>query len=1043
MASATSYASDSSVYEDALSAQGDTIDQVLALSPRLAPRPGAPEPPTATLGRLTRRSSVRRDSTKHASVSLPQMLDNFGSGAREVELWLEAAKVYLESIDIRAIPDSNRSCLEFAAMMKDFTPTMELLCELGDSIQSRIERIQASLPPDEQALRDQQANQAKVLLHRILADWKIINLNFGHIKKQLLEAQYADELYAAIYHMQTDIRQYVGSVEAFERQWTATHAPCVSPAHHHYTSESPAPVVATSKSFLGIATEKIQRQEDHALARLHQQVASFEPRLQHLRTRVSKFISIQLNHLLPTDSPFLTFQEFYDVVVREWEDLRDHLELLKRRVISERWVYIFEDLSAEIAADMNNLVHLVQDTRGDIIKVKSTASDSRDLRLGIEAVRSNFYQQRHRPLQTVTKLFRHLATSYDKEVLKQRKPGLVRHYHDLQQTWYEVQEGLCHLEAELNHIIGSPGSQPTSSVSSTDTDSVAILSTVGPLIRALEQYRISEEPNRQVVSPPLSPVSGPTSVADSSSPPGTLAPRKSAPTVPRSLLPRPKTPNTNGPPAPTPLTRKSFDASMGSSSRAVSSLEVRRCKTPSLLPRPKTPQRSRATSPSQGYPSQPVPALPIQQRMSPPGDRAKSRATTPVGPTTAYGSPTSLANRMLESPALPRATYTVTLRGKGGGATSSGSTSRSRTPGASSPAPATPSYTDTDSPAITVDGLTNMDVLLTRAKTPTNRLNGGRYSRLLVTPPVLPMSSQRLPRRSVSPTSFMAGLPRMGSPPLHAPMPSLGQALAQSSMTTPSRGPSGGTDRLPPRPRRTSITSSGSSTYSPRTKTPISGTTDRSLSSLILTPNSPQLPLGHLTRTTRQSGSPRIGPASASHRRPIGGAATDIGTGTRSTTEEPTSDILVALANLPQRVALDTKDSLDTAVAKVVAQSPVPISTYRIQTAKYYFGLHHNHELLDSANPGSSSEVGKLAHCRLRSSSLTRPGREPTASQRRSEITPSDCPVQVFGRGSWQDLDLFLLDLSISTLPTNQLPSSIAETTSQLTVDSATSSTAT
>ncbi|KAJ1926818.1 hypothetical protein IWQ60_003483 [Tieghemiomyces parasiticus] len=856
-----SYASDSSQYEDAVSTTGDTIDQVLSASPSsrrtpatmashpsAQPPPAAPTTAAAALEKITHHSTRRRSgqAAPPLAVSLPQMLDNFSSGAREVELWLEAAKLYLDSLDIRSPSASHQASQEFESMMRDFTPTIELLCDLGDHIQSRIERIQASLPPEEQALRDRQSHQAKVVLHRILADWKIVHLNFGHIRKQLLETQYADELYGAVQQMQTDIRQYVGSVQAFERQWAATHAPCVAPrasgndiGSADRTSGSLG-VVGTPKVFLGIKTEKIQKQEDHALARLHQQVGSFEPRLRQLHDRVTKFVSIQPNHILPGESPFVTFQELFDAVVREWEELRAHLDQLKRRVVSERWVYIFEDLAAEIAADMNELVTLIQSTRSDVVKLKAATRQPGELQAGVETVRARFYNARGRPLDTVTKLFRHLAARYDKEVLTQRKPGLVRQYHELQQSWYEVQEALCHLEAEINHLLtphdpaatgsdaGSGSVHDTESVKSSILDEFSA-SSVHSITSALNQFRIDDSSraggggtgSRPALSPPP-----PASPSTSTSSGFTATPRSVAYLDGSSAPPPPvrqgstlgsaaaATLRAHSPLNQTPIraTRKSFDAAtLGLSARAASSLEVRRAKTPSMLPRPKTPARSGATSPVSSNPHrsglarQPLPALPITTRTSPPshgtpaaGARSKSRPTTPLN---RYQPAPSIAGRLLSAEAVPKLPglrrTPSTVRLDGSRSNSTHARSGARTPGGdrvNHQPPAAPAP-----PATTEQGLTDMDALLNRAKqsASSGRMTNYRVARLLSGSPV-PPSGPRGPRRSVSPG--LLPLPSHHAPRTTSPsgrsVASISQTLGNAAATTPLRQTS---NHQPPR----------------------------------------------------------------------------------------------------------------------------------------------------------------------------------------------------------------------------------------------------
>ncbi|KAJ1983536.1 hypothetical protein H4R34_001222 [Dimargaris verticillata] len=1095
----------------------------------------------AELEKITQHSLGLRNGGLDGLTSLPQMLDQFASGAHEVQLWLEAAKVFLDSLDPSSPTASGRQCQEFDAMISDFTPTIELLCELGGKIQHRVDKIQASLPDDERYQRDEQAAQAHETLKAILAEWKTVNVQFSTTRHRLLEAQYADELYQTIAQAQTDIRQYVGSVQAFERQWAATHAPLVtSPASIHSNSPGSADpeVVPTSRALLGYKTDKIQRQEDHALARLHQQVGSFEPRLQQLKDRVTRFCTHHPLYRLPTHAVHLSFEVFYESVLTEWIDLNQYLAQLKRRMLSERWVYIYEDLSDEITADINTLVALIQSTRSDLIRVKTSATDSQDLTLGIEAVRAQFYSQRKRPFQTVSKLFRHLAARFDKEMLKQRKPALVKQYHALQHSWYEVQEAICHLEAELSHMMGATGSPhpgPSSPPGSESGQSSILegfptapsVASVASSISLLQldggKPPMSPSRSSEATSPPGSPALGDNQTLDLSTllakssklqppnrhqlvPTGTPMPHRSQATTPgltqpappfATRLPRPKTPGPMGSAPQTRLdpalyrTRKSVDGAMlGIGSRPMSSMDLRRPKTPSMLPRPKTPIRSAATSPTPFQASLnatnavPLPALPVFQK-SPPDGVGRSRPLTPGTPsvasrwartsaidghsrhgtgTAAHGKPPmhrprpktpsrNISFLSRTEPGSPRALHSP-LPPKPGPANRTPGSNRSLRPSLDASDP---------QPPVVENGLINMDLLLQRSKAPTHRHTN------LYTPSKL-LSPSLGARHASSPSATASR--RAASPvgPSGSHSYSLSQTLANSNMnaalaaraTVPrtaaaarralqSPGPAAlGRHQLINLDPNLEPTASPTPAAGRRTRR-LSGSADSSTAPPVRIKERPRSSLYHVVpdKSLPMLNANATGPHSplahtpSSLRMPVTRSSDDGGEYTAVEDENIWDEAValnVVLSDLPHYEPVDSNDPLDQEISDIVNRSPVPTPVYRVEPGKYYFGADSAHEV----------GIGKLVLCRLRNThvksrayrnavsptnspqslaSVGSPPRLDVQSGAGSDTgsahltSPSKCAVLVRVGGGWQDLDVFLLDLSLSNVALGTVPS--------------------
>ncbi|KAJ1969701.1 hypothetical protein IWQ62_000457 [Dispira parvispora] len=990
-------------------------------------------------------------------LSLPQMLDNFNCGAQKVKLWLEAAKVYLDSMDVHQANQCQRECQEFEAMVKDFTPTVELLCNLGDSIRLRITKIQGSLPDDEQQLRNDQAYQAQTCLKHILTDWRTVNQRFGAIQRQWLELQYKDQLLGAIQQLQTDLRQSVGSVQTFARQWASTH----SPAEDNPSGSPQHPVVnqAGEINYSHNNSPKVQKQEDHALARLHHQVASFEPRLKQLKSQVTKFVQLHSKHSLPLDCPYPNFQTFYDAVHQEWQDLRQHLAQLKRRVVSERWVSIFEHLSSEIRADMGELGHLVQSTRGDMVQIQSAAGASpngaQEQYSNLEAVRERFYSQRTRPMETVTKLFRHLASRYDREVLKQRVPDLVKQYDGMQQTWYEVQEALCHLEDELSHLyttLGYPspimGPDPADSHSLAESRRSSMTDhSVTSLSLVLQQYRLDQpaqgalsDSTAVTGSPPSSPQdtlinmvstdgepSPATGISDKRGaqsprfppvpPPrplalhghsnrGAASPATSNISVPvRSFLPRPKTPGAtmqfSRPMLLPPGGRKSLDAGMSLlNPRPTSSMEMRRSKTPSFLPRPKTPVRSAATSPTPGsthlstsYLNQPLPAMPIY-RTSP--------STHPM----------SLGKSNVRGNRSPQIKPAMAFRS---GGNAHANKARPKTPGNSLSSYAT---SEADVTFVNENGLTNMDLLLQLSKSTEPRPTNLRFGRLTHHPvnntPVAAPSRTGMRARTPhggSPSTTMAS---GGTPQLHHHYhhSSLAQTLAQSTPTRTSRTSTSNR-----------VTRGGA----------LGQESQRSLGNAATpTPGGHRKPSsGAPLRPRRLSGAnvppPRAKtPGIRVSLQEFTPPNTQTSDGWKSALK-PTSDVDVVLSDLPHYEPVDPNDPLDREISNIINRSPVPTPVYRVGAGRYYLGAHSE----------SGFGTGKLVLCRLRHRGMGGGGSHSPISpvgaspQRSSAVSPvgNGCSVLVRVGGGWQDLDLFLLDLGLSNTAMGVLPAYSSATT--------------
>ncbi|KAJ1656026.1 hypothetical protein IWQ61_004328 [Dispira simplex] len=981
-------------------------------------------------------------------LSLPQMLDNFNCGAQKVKLWLEAARVYLDSMDVRQANQCQRECQEFEVMVKDFTPTVELLCNLGDNIRLRITKIQGSLPDDEQRLRNDQAYQAQTCLKDILTDWRTVNQRFGAIQRQWLELQYKDQLLGAIQQLQTDLRQSVGSVQTFARQWASSHSPTDDGSPQH-------PVVnrAGELNYSHNNSPKVQKQEDHALARLHHQVASFEPRLKQLKTQVAKFIQLHGKHSLPLDCPYPNFQASYDAVHQEWQDLRQHLAQLKRRVVSERWVSIFEHLSSEIRADMGELGHLVQSIRGDMVQIQSAAGASpggaREQYSNLEAVRGRFYSQRTRPMETVTKLLRHLASRYDREVLKQRVPDLVKQYDNIQQTWYEVQEALCHLEDELSHLyttLGYPSPtmdpDPTGNQSPAESRRSSMTDhSVNSLSLALQQYRLDQpaqgtlsDSTAVTGSPPSSPrdtlvsmvpTDGkPNSATGTSDKLGAQSPRfrpvppprpltmhghcnlstaspatSNLSALVRSFLPRPKTPGATMLSSRAmllpPSGRKSLDAGLALlNPRPTSSMEIRRSKTPSFLPRPKTPIRSAATSPTPGstslptsYLNQPLPAMPIY-RTSP------STHQVSLGKTSTWGNHS------------PQIKPTMSYRSSGN---AHANKARPQTPGDTLTRHIT---REMDATFVDENGFTNMDLLLQHSKSTESRPTNLRFGRLAHHPvsnaPIAAPSRTgmraRTPHGGGSPSSTLAG---GGTPQLHPPHSSLAQTLAQSTPTRTSRTSTGNRvtrgSALGQESQRSFVTAATPTPGGQRKPSSGAPLRPRRLSGANAPPPRARTPgmRVSLQQFTQLNTQPSDG---------------------RTSALKVTGDADVVLTDLPHYEPVDPNDPLDREISNIVNRSPVPTPIYRVGEGKYYFGAHSESEF----------GTGKLVLCRLRHRGMGGDGggsHSPispvgASPQRSDAVSPvgNGCSVLVRVGGGWQDLDLFLLDLGLANTAIGMLP---------------------